>query len=192
MPKKSIYITFLYILFLFLCLTATEAIAQVDFPTGNFNLFLGKKVLDKDDWEPIEKQKEFELEIDLKEQQWPISFALALSYSGDDFEEGEGKTSELHIGIKKILDYPPINIHPFLGGGLALITAEGELSIMGYTFSRSDSGLGIWITGGVYWTLNNILNIGFELKYSYAKVSIDDYDIEVGGLHYGALVGFHW
>ena len=49
--------------------------------TGNFNLFLGGKALDKYEWEPTEEQDEYGVEVDFKQVGWPVS-GLGVVYTG--------------------------------------------------------------------------------------------------------------
>ncbi|MEW6381475.1 MAG: hypothetical protein AB1611_17995 [bacterium] len=181
--------------------------------SGNINILFGQKLLDDNDWEPVENQFEFGIEADIKELSWPVSITMSYAHSSDDDTvyyydydpywrssgDIEGKTSELNIGVKKIWDQPS-GIHPFLAGGLSIIDAEREREfwetrnhvVVRWKSSDSDSGLGIWFGGGIYWTLNQIFNLGVELKYSHAEVTLFNEDCEAGGLHYGILLGYHF
>ena len=164
--------------------------------TGNINLHLGGKILDKGDWEPLESQDEFGIEFDFRGYDLPISIAMGFSTSSDednlDGFEIEAETTEFYIGAKKIWESESSIVRPFIGGGLSLIVGEIEGSNWGYSDSESDSSLGIWIGGGLYWTLAENLNIGLDLKYSSAEISLYDIDVSVGGIHLAALFGYHW
>ena len=105
--------------------------------------------------------------------------------------ELEGETSELSFGIKKIWDHSPL-VRPFIGSGIALISAEAKETMLGVSVSDDDDAVGIWIGGGVYWTLAEHFNIGFDLRWSKAEVTLFDVDAEAGGTHVGLLVGYHW
>ena len=159
--------------------------------TGNFNLFLGAKALDKYEWEPTEEQDEYGVEVDFKQVGWPVSIAIDLLsgsgegiYLGDKFES---KTSEFNVGVRKIWDIFP-RVRPFIGGGISFITGE----FIGLGISDDDSAAGIWIGGGVYWTLGGHFNIGLEGKYSTADVTLFGINADAGGGHFGMLLGFHW
>ena len=52
--------------------------------TGNVNFFLGQKTLDEDDWAPLDKQGEFGVLVDFKQQNWPVSIAIDFLGSADD------------------------------------------------------------------------------------------------------------
>ena len=173
--------------------------------TGNINVFLGAKALDEDDWEPVEDQSEFGIKLDLRSKDWPVNIAIDYLASKSDEEsvllfdpdlgtvelELEGETSELNLGVRKIWDHFPY-VRPFIGGGLSFITAEAKGSALGVTISDDDSGVGIWIDGGVYWTLADHFNIGLEAAFSSAEVTLFDVDVEAGGGHFGILAGYHW
>jgi len=172
--------------------------------TGNINAFLGMKYLDEDDWEPVEEQTEFGLRIDFKQEGWPVSIAIDYLVSSDD-DTGlwydpvigiftatvEGETSELCLGVRKIWDHFP-TMRPFIGGGIARITAEAKVSALGFSDSADDDAIGIWIGGGVYWTLAEHFNIGFDVRWSKAEVTFYGVDGEAGGSHVGLLLGYHW
>jgi opacity protein-like surface antigen len=159
--------------------------------TGNVNLFLGAKALDEDDWEPVDEQDEWGIEVDFKQKSWPVSIAIDFLYGSDDGTlwgtEFESETSELNLGVRKIWDQFP-HVRPFIGGGISFI--RGEFSAPGV--SDDDSAVGIWFGGGVYWTLVEHFNIGLEAKYSTAEVTLFGVDADAGGGHFGLLVGYHW
>lgn len=168
--------------------------------TGNVNFTLGGKSLDKDDWDPVEDQGEFGIEVDFRQPSWPVNIAFALTGSNvteDDIiiegysVEEEGSTSELRFGLRKIWEPTP-SMRPFLGGGLAFIGAELEGRAPGGTTHDDDSSTGIWISGGIYWTIGTSFNLGFELGYSHADIKLFDEDFEAGGTHAALLMGYHW
>ena len=181
-------------------LSASVASAQ-DQWTGNINVFFGQKNLDKDDWEPVEEQSEFGIEVDFRKKDWPVNIAIDVLVSSDDQSiidpffgqvDLEGKTKEFNIGIRKIWDEHS-SVRPFIGGGLSYIRAEAEVTIPSLgSASESDTGIGIWLGGGVYFTLGEHFNLGVELKYSDADVTLFDVDAAAGGTHYGLLAGYHW
>lgn len=165
--------------------------------TGNVNFLLGSKSLEESDWAPVEEQGEFGVMLDFKEQSWPVSIAIDMLGSGDEETisgfKFEGTTSEFDLGARKIFEIENSNIRPFIGGGLALISAEAKLSYSGIPIgSASDSGAGLWLNGGVYWSINDQFNLGVQLRTSTAEVTFNGYDIQAGGGHAGVMLGFHW
>lgn len=163
--------------------------------TGNVNFFLGQKSLDSDDWSPLDEQGEFGVLVDFRQSHWPVSVAIDILVSADEATElgirFEGITSEINGGIRKIWEVSGSSFRPYIGGGLAIISAELEGTSF-TTVSDDDSSLGIWLNGGVYWTLGRSFNLGLDLRYSRAEVNIFGVDVEAGGAHAGLILGYHW
>jgi len=123
--------------------------------SGNINVFVGTKLLDADDWEPVEDQFTLGVGLDFRPPNWPVSLALDWSYSWDEGEESvivfdpwlgpltfnvdlEGKTMEIDPGIRYIYEKLPY-VRPFIGAGLAVIWAEARAMFMrnGYTWTEA-------------------------------------------------------
>ena len=164
--------------------------------SGNVNLLFGAKSLDESYWYPVEDQGEFGVMVDFKRREWPISVALDILASAmDDISTGlyiEGATSELDFGIRKIFELSGSTVHPFIGGGLALIGAERTTWIGPAAFPERDTGAGIWLNGGVYVTLSEAFNLGFQIRISGAEVTLGNSQVNGGGGHSGLMVGYHW
>ncbi len=168
--------------------------------TGNANLLLGAKALDKNDWEPANAQSEAGVEVDFRRRDWPLSVAIdVLGASGEGkvydpfFGEArmQSETSELCLGIRKVWDGSP-SVRPFIGGGISMLKATGRVTVLGITVEDSGSGTGSWFGGGVYWTLGGSFDIGFEFRASSGKAKLFGADIKAGGSHGGLLLGYHW
>ena len=176
--------------------------------TGNINVLIGQKWLDKEDWEPVDKLFQIGVQTDFRPVEWPVSIAADLvhgwaeetvdmfvydpylGYMTVPFNM-EATGTEVHLGIRYIYEELQY-LRPFIGVGPALMWATYEGSAYGYTVSDSDFTLGFWLGGGAYVTLAEHLNLGIQTKYSYGKVELFDIDGEVGGWHVGGLIGFHW
>jgi hypothetical protein len=169
--------------------------AQANAYTGNVNFFLGQKSLDSDDWRPLEDQGEFGVLVDFKQSHWPVSVAIDILVSADEATElgirFEGITSEINGGVRKIWEVSGSSIRPYIGGGLALVSADLEASAF-TTVSDDDNSIGIWLNGGIYWTLGKSFNLGLDIRYSQAEVTIVGVDVEAGGTHAGLILGYHW
>lgn len=170
--------------------------------TGNVNFFLGQKSLDEDDWAPLEDQAEFGVLVDFKKQNWPVSIAidvLGSTRTGTVVDtvptvDIEGTTSELDVGVRKIWEVSGSSMRPYIGGGLAFVNAElqAKNNSTGFTVTEDDNGTGVWLNGGVYWTLGQHFNLGLDVRYSKAETKLYDFDVEAGGTHFGLLLGYHW
>jgi len=172
--------------------------------TGNVNFFLGVKQLDEDDWEPLEEHDEYGISLDFKQKTWPVSIAIGYLSSSDEetvsmYVSGlgtvsfdmEAETTELSFGIRKIWDDSP-SIRPYIGAGIALISAEAKGSALGVSVSDDDTATGFWLGAGLYFTISERFNIGFNFRWSKAEVTLYDVEAEAGGTHYGLLLGIHW
>ncbi len=163
--------------------------------TGNVNIFLGAKAMDQDDWEPAHEHGQVGLLVDFRRQFWPVNIAVDLLFSNGEGTVGgldvEATTAELNVGVRKIWDHLSM-IRPYVGGGLAMIYAEGTVSLAALSESVDDSSLGFWLNGGVYWALGETFNIGIDLRYSAADVTLMGEDVKAGGGHAGLILGWHW
>jgi opacity protein-like surface antigen len=162
--------------------------------TGNANAFFGQKTLDKDDWEPADKQVELGVLFDFKQSQWPVSIAIDLLTSKDEVTvsgvDTEARTAEFDVGVRKIWDISGSSIRPYIGGGIAFVSAE--IKETPTNISVNDTRTGFWLNGGIYWTLTQYFNLGLDLRYSQADVTLYNTDVEAGGTHVGIILGYHW
>jgi len=195
--KKNITVLILIIIFLLPVSAICEKLS------GNFNLLYGQKMLNADDWKPVEDQTEFGFSFDIKKESWPVSFVVGYLSSEDEDSEDvyisglgttemkmECKTTELSLGIRFIMDLSPVNL--FFSTGLASIDAEAEGTVYPITVSDDDSAIGLWFDGGLFITIAEHINVGGQVRWSKAEVTILDTDLEAGGTHLLFLVGFHW
>lgn len=172
--------------------------------TGNVNLFLGEKFLDKDDWEPMDKRREAGILMDVKHRSLPFSIAFDVLYAQDKddissldlgigpfYTEVESRIIEFDVGVRKIWECPK-NIRPFVGIGLANIVGEVEAKTFGSSVSDEDIGYGMWADIGAYVTLAERFNVGFEARWSNVQINLYGAEARVGGWHVGALTGIHW
>lgn len=176
-----------------LLLAAVPAFAA----TGNVNLFLGQKSLDSSDWNaPYDDQGEFGVLFDFRGESWPLSIAVDLLGSARTVDYGWfdriASTTELDFGVRKNFDFPGSSAHPFIGGGLAIVTARLEDTSGLGTFYVDDSALGVWLNGGIYWTLGEHFNLGLQARYSQADVTLAGVSVNAGGTHAGIMLGYHW
>lgn len=167
--------------------------------TGDLNLLLGAKGLDKGDWGPAHRQGEFGLQTSLRRKGWPVYLAADLltaeaqseSVLANGLNRQRNKTSELDLGARKFWSPGP-KLRPYLGGGLSLASGSMESASAAGTFSDRDGGAGLWLGGGVGWTLGTAFNVGFDAKLSLAEVKLLGDRKNAGGFHLGIVSGYHW
>lgn len=169
--------------------------AYADDSTGNVNFFLGQKSLKSDDWSPVENQAAFAVLVDFKQSSWPVSIAIDILGSYQDSTVSgiyfEGSTAELDLGVRKIWEASGTSMRPYVGGGIAFINAEAKGTFF-YTVSDNDTGVGFWLNGGIYWALTQHFNLGMDLRYSQAEVTLFNVNVEAGGTSVGLILGYHW
>jgi hypothetical protein len=163
--------------------------------TGNFNLLVGRKYLKEDDWNPLEDQGEVGIQLDFRKKEWPVNIAIDLLTAADketlgNGDELKGRTNEFDFGVRKIWQ-DNRTLRPFVGGGLGFISAHKERTGTN-GFDDSDSAVGLWLCGGLYWTIADVFNIGFEARLSRASVTLLEDKVQAGGNHLGILLGYHF
>lgn len=184
------------VIFFMMVLVLLAAFNGAAWAGGNVNIMFGQKYLDDDDWDPVEDQREYGLMLDFKaNDSWPFSIAFDLLFSDDDGDyygaQIEGETQEFNLGIRK---YFPVTAQfkPYVGGGLAYISTEFSGSYAGIGASDDDSTVGFWLGGGVVYTFAQNINIGVDLRYSQAEVTMFGVDGEAGGNHLLVFAGVHF
>jgi len=192
MPHKRVQ-NILSTLLILLSISITSLASAQSDATNNAQLFLGAKALDKY-WEPADEQDEFGILADFHEDSWPVGIAIGyFRAKGESDPAGfmETKTTELQIGIKKVWNNSN-TVHFSLGGGLTFASLEASIPVLSIT--EDDSGIGIWLSGAIYWTIGENFDIGLQAMSSAAEgeyVSGTE-TAEIGGGHFGFTVGTHW
>jgi hypothetical protein len=164
--------------------------------SGNVNFFLGQKLLDNDDWGELDQQDTFGVLVDFKPNHWPVSIALDFLGSYDEVTQLDTKLEasafEFDVGVRKIWEFSGSSVRPYIGGGYAFIWTKLETSGP-LSESDDDFGTGIWLNGGVYWTLGQSFNLGLDLRYTEAEdISLYGVDSKAGGGFAGLMLGYHW
>ena len=173
--------------------------------SGNLNVLLGFKAMESNDWDPVNAQAEGGLMLDFKAEDWPVSIALDFlgSYAGETGTfivpgqglvtgNWDGTTAEFNGGIRKYWSEAS-TMRPYIGGGLAFISAALEAQTGIFNYVRDDDyGIGLWFSGGVVWTLGGNFNIGFDVRLTAAEVTVFEQTRKAGGFHSGLILGYRW
>jgi hypothetical protein len=164
--------------------------------SGHISGLLGLKTLDSNDWPDMETHFSMGLAFDIKEDSWPISIALDVMDSGGmhrhDGMKDLGHTTEGHFGMRKIFVNKSSKIQPYIGGGVAFISAEQEYEEDNNKIKQDDNGVGGWLGAGMYYTIHPRFVLGLDVRYSHAEVTLFDQDRAAGGLHTFATVGIQF
>jgi len=169
---------------------------QADGWTGNVSGYVGHKSVDSDDWPNLDSQRSAGVISDFRKQSWPVSIAADLIFSAADNGSGTientGGTAEMHLGARKIFTLETTSFRPYVGGGIAIISASLENENAGVTIEDDDTVFGAWIGAGTYYAVTPNFNLGLDVRYSKAEVTLFDIDREAGGLYAGITAGYHW
>lgn len=169
--------------------------------TGNINLGVGMKFLDKDEWAATSQQKEFRLALDVRQRSWPVNIALDFlhsmseeAYAWSDAEQAyvlySQTSNEINAGVRKIFDRKLYTMRPFVGGGFGYIATS--LTFADFLPNFRQGTLGAWAEGGVYWELGRHFNVGAELLWSWARIPVRLEEANAGGKHVEMILGYHW
>lgn len=171
---------------------------------GDANFVLGARGLDEDFWAPDENQGVLGVTVDFGRKDWPVHLAAGAFVSGAEETtrlsgfgfSGTGKftasVGEISFGVMKIW-LPSDNVHPYIGGGAALVSAHAELEISGVSVDDDDGSLGAYAQGGVFWRLGRKFNIGVDGRL-VAGTDIDLFGVS-GDADYaqlGIVLGWGW
>lgn len=164
--------------------------------TGNVSGYAGHKSVDDEDWPNLDSQTSVGVISDFRKQSWPVSIAADLIFSADvhknGAEEDTGGTVEAHLGARKIFTPDNSSFRPYVGGGVALVTALLENENAGVTVDDDDRAVGAWVGAGTYYAVTPSFNLGLDVRYSKAEVTLFDKEREAGGLNAGITAGYHW
>ncbi|MFV9616399.1 MAG: outer membrane protein [Gammaproteobacteria bacterium] len=164
--------------------------------TGNVSGYLGHKSVDDNDWPNLDSQGSIGVISDFGKQSWPVSIAADLIMSGTVHESGAqkdtGGTVAAHLGARKIFTLENSSFRPYVGGGVALIAAGLENENAGVKVDDDDSTVGAWVGAGTYYAVTPSFNIGLDVRYSKAEVTLFNKEREAGGVNAGITAGYHW
>jgi opacity protein-like surface antigen len=164
--------------------------------TGNVSGYLGHKSVDADDWPNLDSQRSAGVISDFGKRSWPVSIAADLISAADVHKSGAnevtGGTMEIHFGARKVFTLENSSFSPYVGGGLAIISASLENENAGVTVDDDETVVGAWIGVGTYYAVTPHFNLGLDVRYSKAEVTLFDKDREAGGLNVGITAGYHW
>jgi hypothetical protein len=172
---------------------------------GNVNLFVGQKWMKEGEWAPVDQQTEIGVMFAFAPERSPIYFAIDATASRDSQTvstplygpvDVAGKTEEYSIGIRKVWNGNGRATRPFIAAGGCLAKASIDFDGNGLQEHAGDSAYGVWLEAGITWRIGGHFNLGFDLRYSTASASLDELgapiDVEAGGFHAGALIGYGW
>lgn len=170
--------------------------AQAETWTGHSSLMLGSKQIREHDWAKDDEHGAIALLTDFRQENWPVSIAVDLVGTGSEEKIAGNKhetyTAEIHVGVRKVFDFEDCRIHPYFGGGLALINGEQKDRVSGINRSDEDSTTGGWIGVGAYVDVTPSFTLGLDVRHSRGEVTLFDRDVDTSGTLAGITAGYHW
>lgn len=147
-----------------------SALAQATGDSGvrSFDFTLGQRRLDEDDWEPLDEQAAVGFQYAQQSNGAPVGFEVGLLLSFDDDTisgvDVEAAVGELYAGVHRSFGSSASSVRPYVGAGLALISAEIEGSSGGTSVDDDDSSPGIYAHGGVAFQAGSNFRFGIDLR----------------------------
>jgi opacity protein-like surface antigen len=171
-------------------------VAQAGDWTGSVGGSIGSKHLDDKDWGSLDSHEALGFRFDIRKKSWPVSITYDLLFSGEVDKNAslkdEAYNLENHIGIRKTFELEDSNMRPYIGGGVTLVSAEIRNETAITSVKDNDHGTGFWLGAGWNVGVTDKVDIGFDVRYSEAEVTIFNQDIEAGGMHYAATASYRW
>ncbi len=156
----------------------------------NFTVIVGQRSLDKDDWEPVEDQFVFGIEVDQYERDESFGWEVAVQYSEDDGSvlgtDIGGSTTEFSFGVRKTFATSG-RIHPYIGAGISSMHAQSDIT---GAPSDEDSAIGGYAHGGVYWNLGQNLNVGVDVRtLQFTDINLNGVDADANYVQGAVTLG---
>lgn len=162
----------------------------------NLNAMPGVKLLERDDWDPLETQGMLAVQVDVRPDGWPLAIAVNAVGSSDydrrtvtnvGTVETSGGVTELQVGVAGLLALPG-HATLYLGGGGTFASAVRETWTASTERADWGYGVGTWAHAGAFWTIGHF-NIGAGAGWSWVPLELDHRDIDAGGWRFGLLLG---
>jgi hypothetical protein len=176
---------------------------------GDVLFVFGSRTLDSDA-EPVEDQDAYGVFAFLKQDDWPISFAMGFESSEETatgtrcvagFQcEVKGELIEGYIGVGKVFEKFG-GLRPFVGGGLTVLGVDARERVLatGVEGDDDDTLLAPYVHTGVFWRIGKWLDLGLGLRYVFfAETTLQPFDFlppqeaDINYLQYNALIGWGW
>lgn len=179
-------------------LTLSHGAVLAEVWSGNVGGMIGQVQLDDQDWGAQDDQGAIGLISDFGPASAPFSLAVDLIGSGDEDDLSDRKNevyvAAAHIGVRKVFDDSASVFKPYVGAGIALINAEmrSKDKQSGLSRTEDDSATGYWVGVGSYLELSDHFQVGLDVRYSEADVTLFDKERQAGGMQTSISAGYHW
>lgn len=141
---------------------------------------VGERMLDEDDWDPVEDQWAGGVEVDGTDPDSGHGYEVGMTYSRDDDDDGpvdvEGNTFDVYGGYRYTFRPDERAIHPYLSAGLAVIRAEAEVDTPVGNNSDDDISPGAYVRAGIAFDLSEQFRLGVDYRHMFLT------DVDIGGI----------
>lgn len=187
-------------------LLALCAVPAASYADGNANFIFGIRQFDENDWDPVEDQGVFGVDVDFGEPEWPIGLDIGFHVSSAEEDlvnnffflgdvDLKVTVSEVSFGVLKTWKTGKGEVRPFLGGGGSVIKLEAEFDStgIGNDFDEDDTTFALYGRGGVYWRIGSRFNIGVDARFLGGNdFEIEGIDFDASYFQVGLLLGWGW
>lgn len=148
--------------------------ASFETQRGQVGLQLGHRMLDEDDWAPVEDQTSIGIDLALLNEDG-FGGELGFAYSFDDTDLNLGGTpvdleasvAELYGGLRKAWALADGRAQPYVGAGLSLVQAEIEASSDIASEDADDTSVGLYLRGGFDYFITPSFFAGVDARYLF-------------------------
>lgn len=160
---------------------------------GNANFLLGARSAgDEEFWGDEQDQSVAGIMVDFGYEGWPIHICLANMDSSSDNDDNDATISEYSVGVLKVWEGKG-TIRPYVGGGVAALTASFSTDVGIGDLVQHDSTGGLYIDGGVFWRTGARFNIGLGVRVmTLADVEIQGVRGDADYTQIHILAGWGW
>lgn len=143
---------------------------------SHITVMAGGRWLDEDDWEPLEEQLAFGLQLDEVESEDGNGYEIGVLYAEDE-DDLEATTYEGFVGYRHTFREDTEAWHPFVSAGLSAVWGEVELPTPGSNPGDDDIIFGAYARAGLLWDVSERVRLGLDYRHLFAQ----DYEFELAG-----------
>jgi hypothetical protein len=151
---------------------STQSPPPTELTTGGHSnrvsLYAGKRDLDKDDYDPVDRQNTLGLEYVRETPGSIVGFEVgAMGSEKKEHESGfdvKGRTGEIYAGLHKGFGYDVVR--GYVGAGVSYIQSKIDVEGVG---DDDDASLAGYVHGGITADLGTSAYIGLDLRYLFGS-----------------------
>ncbi len=144
--------------------TGTPPTPRSSATQSSMTILVGQRMLDEDDWAPLDEPTVFGVEFDSYGPYDPVGFEIGFSYAEDSGNvsavDVDSEIWELYAGPRKTFSLAEDRLHPYISAGASWSNAE----LQSGSGSIDDDALGFYLRAGVYYTIGDGFNLGLDYR----------------------------